>query len=199
MKFLQIPIVASLCSLLVIIPMTGCTVTQSKINTVVQDIATYAPIISADAANLANAATAFDPNDALLIQQSLTTLQNDSAALTALCNQYLAAPSSSLLTQITATVSELATTDSDALLKVLQIKNPQSLATSKLILASIATGITILSVYLSSINQTVSPAAATSLTNLKPYVQQNMLIDQLDKVKSQNLVPQNTTLQSFGF
>jgi hypothetical protein len=199
MKFIQYPIIAALCSLLVILPITGCTVSQEKINSVIREIATYAPIITDNATTLATAVQSFDPADAVLIQKSLVILLRDGPLLTTLCNQYLANPSSSVLNQITALVDELATVDSDALLAALQIKNPQSLETAKMILAGIATAVTVLSVYLSSINIQVSSEAAQSIKKLAPYVQTSSLISELNKAKSQGLVPENTTLTSFGF
>jgi len=199
MKLLQFPLVAALCGLMVITPMTGCSVSQAKINTVVQDIATYGPIISTDAQTLAALATSLDPADAALIASSVATLQKDSAFLTTLSNQYLAHPSPSLLNQIAALVSDIATTDSAALIQVAQIKNPQSIATAQAVLAAVATAVTILSAYLSSVNVTVTPAANTAIKTMKPVVLKTTLVSELNKAKSQGIIPENTTLQSLGF
>jgi hypothetical protein len=199
MKLLQLPLVTALCGLLVITPMTGCSVSQAKINTVVQDIATYGPIISTNAQTLASLATSLDPTDAALIATSVATLQKDSAFLTTLSNQYLANPSPSLLNQIAALVSEIATTDSAALIQVAQIKNPQSVQTAQEVLAGVATTVTILSAYLSSVNVTVTPAATTAIKSMKPMVQKATLVSELNKAKTQGIIPENTTLQSLGF
>jgi hypothetical protein len=199
MKFIQYPIITALCSLLITFPITGCTVSQAKINTVVQNIANYAPIITTNATALATEVQSFDPADAVLIQKSLTILLRDGPLLTTLCNQYLANPSSSVLNQIAALVNELATVDSDALLVVLQVKNPQSLETAKMILAGIATAVTILSVYLSSINVQVSPAAKQAIKQMAPYVKTTLMVSELNKAKSQGLISKNISLQAFGF
>ena len=199
MKLLQLPLVAALCGLLAVAPMTGCSVSQAKINTVVQDIATYGPIISSDAQTLAGLATSLDPADAALIATSVATLQKDSAFLTTLCNQYLANPSPNLLKQISDLVSEIATTDSAALIQVAQIKNPQSVATAQAVLAGVATAVTILSAYLASVNVTVTPAANSAIKSLKPMVQKATLVSELNKAKTQGIIPENTTLQSLGF
>lgn len=199
MKILQLPIVMSLCSLLAVLPMTGCTVSQAKINTVVQDIATYAPTIATDAQTLAVVAQSLDPADAALIQSSIATLKQDSGFLTTLCNQYLASPSPTLLAQIAGTISEIATTDSAALIQVAQIKNAQSVTTAKAVLAGVATAVTILSAYLTSINVSVTPVASQSIKQMAPYVQKSVMVSELDKAKSQGLISQNTTLQQLGF
>ena len=200
MKFLQYPLIALLCSSMVIIPTTGCApVTQSKVNSVVQNIANWAPVITNDAANLGTAIASFDPADAVQIQQYVSIMQKDGALLTTLCNQYLAAPTSSTLAQIASVVGELATTDSTALLQVLQIKNSNSLMLAKGILATIATAVTILSTYLATINVQVSPAAKQAIKNMSPVVQKVVLVSELNKAKSQGLIPQSTQIESFGF
>jgi hypothetical protein len=198
MKFFQIPIVAILSGLLMTLP-TGCTVSQAKINTVVQNIATWAPVIVNDATSLAANVASFDPDDAVIIQKYVTTIQTDGTLLTAVSNQYLANPSPILLAQISSLVSDLATTDSSALLAALQIKNANSLMIAKGVLATIATATVILSTYLTTINVAVTPAAAQSIEQMKPVVNKVTLIGELNKAKTQNLIPENTTLQQFGF
>ena len=200
MKFLQYPLIALLCATMVILPTTGCApVTQAKVNSVIQNIANWAPVISNDAGTLAASIASFDPADAAQIQQYVGVMQRDSALLTTLCNQYLAAPNANTLAQISAMVSELTTTDSTALLQVLQIKNPNSLAIAKGVLATVATAVTILSTYLATINVQVSPAAKQSIKTMAPVVQKVTLVSELNKAKSQGLVPENTTLAAFGF
>lgn len=111
----------------------------------------------------------------------------------------MATPNSATLAQISTVVSELATTDSTALLQVLQIKNPQSLALAQGILATVATAVTILSTYLATINVSVTPEAKTAIKNIAPSVQKVTLVSELNKAKSQGLVPQNATISAFGF
>jgi hypothetical protein len=185
--------------LLATLMMSGCTVTQAKINTAVTDIANWTPIISTDATALLTDIASFTPSDAVQINKFVATMQTDSAALTALCKQYLASPSSSLLTQIAALVSTLATTDSGALLAVLQIKDANSQNIARGILTTIATALTILSGYLASVHVAVTPAATQALNQMKPYLNRAALAGELQIAKNQGLVPQNMTLAQAGF
>jgi hypothetical protein len=199
MKNIQTGFIAFLCGLLISLPLTGCTVSQAKINTVIQNIATWTPVISNDVTTLATEIASFDAADAAVIQQYLTTMQTDSDLLTTLCNQYLAAPSTSILNNIATLVSDLATTDSDAFLMVIQIKNPNSLLVAKGVLASIATAVTILSTYLATINVSITPTATQSIHQMAPYVKKVTMAKELNKAKSQGLIDKNISLQSFGF
>lgn len=199
MKLFKLPFVIVLTILLIIIPVTGCNVSQSQINSVVQNIDSYTPVIVTDATAYSKIAQTLDPADAALIQESVTILQKDSNFLTTLCNQYLAAPSSNTLSQIAATVSELATTDASALIQVAQIKNPQSVTEAEAVLAGVATTVTILSVYLQSVKVPVSKAATKSIQRMDPYVKKSVLVSELDKAKAQHLVPSYVTLSSFGY
>ena len=179
--------------------MSGCQVSQAKINTVVTDIANWAPIITSDAVALGTDIASFDTADAAKIQGFLTTLQTDSTSLATLCKQYLAAPSSTLLTQIASTVSTLATTDSSALLAVLQIKNADSQNIAKGVLTTIATALTILSGYLATVNVTVSPAASQALLQMHKDIDWMTVQNELTLAKNQGLVPQYVTMQqAFG-
>ena len=126
-------------------------------------------------------------------------MQKDGALLTTLCNQYLANPSPSVLAQITATVSDAVTIDASALIAAAQIKNPTSQAIAQGFLTAVATGLTILSSYLSSIKQSVTPAAATALKTMAPYVNQSTVTKELNKAKAQNLIPGYVTIQQFGY
>jgi hypothetical protein len=174
--------------------MAGCS--QAKINTVVNDIATWTPTLSSDAVALLADVATFDPGDAAAIQQAVTVINTDAPLLTAACKQYLAAPSASLLTQITGFVTTLATADSSAILALAQVKNPQSQATARGILTTIALGITIASGLLQTINQS---AAVPATAQLRPYVNGNDLKPTLALMKSQDLVPQDFTLAQAGF
>ncbi len=199
MRIVWTSLIAVLCALL-IVPTTGCTkVTQAQINSAVTDVANWAPVISSDATALLSDIASFNPSDAAAIQSAVNTINTDSAALTTACKQYLAAPSSSILTQISGLVSELATTDSQALLSVLQIKDANSQLIAKGILTTIATAVTILSGYLSSINVAVTPVVSTALRQLRPYADRGQLQMALVQAKQQGLAPQNLTLAEAGF
>jgi uncharacterized membrane protein len=190
--------VALLVSLLVCLPMCGCTVSQAKINTVVQDIADWSPVVSSDASTLLLDVASFEPTDASAIQSYVQTIQSDSATLTTLCTQYLASPSPSILAQITSLVSDLATNDSSALLAVLQIKDARSQQIAQGVLTTVATALTILSGYLATINISVTPQATTALNQMKPVLNRAKLEEALQLAKNQKLVPQYVTLAQSG-
>jgi hypothetical protein len=192
-------ICALLVCALVCIPMTGCTVSQSKIDTVVTDIGNVSAIVSADAGTLSTEITAFNPSDAGQIEGDVAVIVKDSAALSVLCKQYVAIPSASLLTQISTLVGTLATSDSAALLSVLQIKDANSQATAKAALTALATALTIISTYLGSVHVAATPATAAALNNLKPFLDHVALQRELDLAKSQGVAPQWVTLQYLGF
>jgi hypothetical protein len=197
MRLLKTAALALLCSLLIWGPV-GCTpATQAKVNTYVQDIANWTPVVSSDASALLTDIASFEPADALQIHKLVAAMQTDSAALTELCKQYLAAPSSSLLTQIASTVSTLATGDSAALLQVLQIKDPTSQMIAQGILTTIATALTILSGYLAAAGTTVTPAASAALERMRPFVNRKTLDRELDWAKAQGLAPRFATLNGF--
>jgi hypothetical protein len=191
MKLLSTATIFVLCFLLVI-PTTGCTASQAKINTAVTDIANWSPVIAADATALLTDVASFEPADAAQIQSAVALINTDSAALTVACKQYLAAPSSSVLTQIAGLVSQLSTSDSQALIAVLQIKDSASKQIAQGILTTIATAVTILSGYLATVN--VSAPVTTS-----SYADRNALKRELAKAQAQGLVPQGYTLAQAGF
>lgn len=178
---------------------TGCSASQAKVNTVVQDIANWTPTVSADATTLLREIAAFEPADAATIQKAVTVMQADAAQLTSLCQQYLAAPGATLLAQIGAMVGEMVTADSGALLAVAGIKNPQSLETAQAILALIATGLTIASGWLQSINVQPTANVASSLELLRPYADRATLALALARAQDQDLAPRQATLATFGF
>jgi len=198
MKYLNVVIVGLLCSALLVLPV-GCSVSQAKINTVVTDISTWTPVIAADATALLTDIASFAPADAATIQNAVTVINSDSTALTALCKQYLAAPSPTLMTQIAALIGTLATTDRDAMLAVLQVKNPQSQATAKGILTTIATAVTILSGYLQSVNVQPSASTTAALEQLKLYVDRAPMERALAQLKAQHVAPQYVTLAQLGY
>lgn len=196
MKLLKTTGIALLCSLLIWVP-TGCS--QSKVDTVIQDIANWTPIVVADATALLSDLAGFEAGDAAQIQTFVMTLNTDANTLTTLCNQYLAAPTSTLLNQIAALVGTMATTDASAVLALLQIKNANSQMIAKGILTAIATALTIISGLLNGVGVGLTSAARASLEQLRPYVNRDTLSDQLAVLKSQGLVRQNSTLAQFGF
>lgn len=196
MKLLKTTGIALLCSLLIWVP-TGCS--QSKVDTVIQDIANWTPIVVADATALLSDLAGFEAGDAAQIQTFVMTLNTDANTLTTLCNQYLAAPTSTLLNQIAALVGTMATTDASAVLALLQIKNANSQMIAKGILSAIASALTIISGLLSGVGVGLTSAARASLEQLRPYVNRDTLSDQLAVLKSQGLVRQNSTLAQFGF
>jgi hypothetical protein len=188
-----------LCFTLVTVPV-GCTKpTQAQINTAVTDIANWTPVVASEATALLTTISGFDPVDATQVQSFITIMNQDSTDLAILCKQYLAAPSQSLMTQISALVSTLATTDSSALFAVLQIKNPQSQATARAALTTIATAVTILAGYLQSVNVQVSATAANAIDTLKLYANHDQMQNALDTAMAQGLVPQGTKLEQLGF
>jgi len=199
MRYLSTVVVALLSVTLVCMPMTGCTVSQAKINSVVQDVANWAPVISADATTLMTEIAVFEPQDAAQIQSYVAQIQANSAALTTLCKTYLAAPSTSVMTQISVLVSSMATNDSAALLQVLQIKDANSKQIAQGILTTIATAVTILATYLNTVHVAVTPAATTSLNQMKPYLNRRTLDNELQTAKTQGLVPVNVSLAQFGY
>src|ERR1700735_5150754 len=100
MKYLQTIFIALLSSLLICIPCTSCTVSQSKINTVVQNIASTSETVVSSAQAFQTVLATFSPADATVIQPLVTQIQNDGTLINTLSNQYLSNPSSDLLTQI---------------------------------------------------------------------------------------------------
>lgn len=198
MKYLNVVIVALLCAVLAL-PQMGCKASQSQVNTAVQDIANWTPVIASDASALLSDVGSFEPADAAAIQSFVTTMNADATALTGLCKQYLAAPSPSLLTQIAATVGTLATSDSGALLAVLQIKNANSQMIAKGVLTTIATAVTILSGYLQSVNVATSAPSIKALRQMRRDVDQAQLDAALSQAKRQGLVDRRVTLAQLGF
>ena len=176
---------------------TGCTVSQSKINTVVQDIETWAPVVASDASALLTDIASFDAADAGQIQGFVAVLNTDSAALATACRQYLAAPSATLLTEIAGLVGQLATSDAGALLAVAEIKNANSQMIARGVLTTVATAVTILSAYLQSVN--VQPTNPVALEQLKPYANRATLALALARAQDQDLAPRQATLATFGF
>lgn len=200
MKFYFHTLLVAVLSVLMITLPTGCTVTQAKINSVVQDIATWTPVVAADADTLLADVAAFDPVDAALISTYITQIQQDSNLVTTLSNQYLANPSAAVLNRIATLISDIATNDSAAFIAVAHIKNPNSQRVAQGILITISTAATLLVTYLGTINVSVTPAAAASLQTVKPIVQKATLKAELDQAKSQGLVNNNVTFeQAFGF
>lgn len=199
MRYSSSLVIAVLCAAMVCLPLTGCTVSQAKVNTAVQDIANWSPVVAADASTLLTDIASFAPADAKSIQSFVATLQADSAQLALLCKQYLAAPSPTLLGQIASIISTLASSDSSALLQVLQIKDPTSQSIARGVLTTIATALTILTGYLSSTGATVTPAATAALIEMRPYVDRAVLGRELALAKNQGVAPEWVTLQAAGF
>lgn len=193
MRILSIFVNVLLCFTLCTVPV-GCTVSQTKVNTAVSDVADWTPVIASDATALLTDIASFEPADAAQIQAFVTTLNADSMALQAACKQYLASPSPKLLAQISSFVTTLATTDSQALLAILQIKDPTSQMLARGILTTIATAVTILSGYLSIVNVKVA-----GLESLKPYADHAQLTQALARAKRQGLAPDSVTLAQAGF
>lgn len=191
-------VIAILCFTLCTVPV-GCTVSQAKINTAITDIGNWTPVVASDATALLSDIASFEPADAAQIQSFVTTMNADATALEVVCKQYLAAPSSTLLAQISALVGTLATSDSQALLAVLQVKNPNSQLLAKGILTTIATAVTILSGYLSTIDVTPASTTAAALEQLGPLVDRGALAQELAHAQRQGLAPAGLTLAQAGF
>jgi hypothetical protein len=198
MRYSATVIGATLSALLVCLPLTGCTVSQAKVNTAVEDIANWSPVVAGDATALLTDIASFAPADAQALQSFVATLNTDSAQLTVLCKQYLALPSPTLLTQIAAMIGALASSDSSALLQLLQIKDPVSQSIAKGVLTTIATAVTILSGYAAATGVGPKPLATAALIQLRPYVDDAVVGRELALAKDQGVVPQWVTLQTIG-
>jgi hypothetical protein len=192
-KLLTIPLMY----LLILIPVatvtsvatTGCSSnTQAQVNTAVQDIENWAPVVSSDAASLLTAIAQFNSADAAVLQPIVTQIQNDVAPLQALCAAYLANPSAGVLAQITAAVNAANTSVSSALLAALGIKNANSLAIAKAALAGIATALVVLTTYLAATGQPATITLPKGFALNKGVVTQAM-----NEAKGQNLLTSETT------
>lgn len=194
MKFFSTAMVFALCFLLAL-PMTGCTVSQAKINTAVTDMQTWTPVVCSDAETLMTDVASFAASDAAQIEAAVKAMSTDCPALETAEQQYLAAPSASLLAQISSFVSTLATTDSQALLAVLQIKDTTSRTVAQGVLTTIATAVTILSGFLATAG--ASQTVATS--QLRPYADRAVLHREFARAQMQGLVPAGYSLAQSGF
>lgn len=188
-------LIASLVYLLVVIPVVGCkTATgtpQSQINTAVQNVETWAPIVATDAAALISSIAQFSsPADAAKLQTLVVQIQQDVTPIQALCAAYLANPSAGILAQITAAINNANTASSSALLAALDIKDPNSQATAKAALAAIATALTILTTYFSAAGQPVSITLPAGYKLDKGIVTQA-----LNEAKEQRLLASNVTAE----
>jgi hypothetical protein len=190
--------IALLCCTLAL-PLTACSPSQAKINSVVQQIDTWTGVLAPDATALLTDIAAFDPGDAAVLQNAVTLINTDAPLLEAACKQYLAAPSASTLAQITAFVGELATADSAGLLQVAQVKNPNSQNTAKEILTTIALGLTIASGLLQTINQAPTVQVKVSLNNMKPFLDRAKVEQAFQMEKDRGLLPRGLTLREAGF
>jgi hypothetical protein len=192
------PIIAVLCALL-IVPTTGCAPSQANINKAVTDIGNVMGIVNTSLTALQADIALFPPSDQAVIGPYVSKGITDSAAVKALCATYLAAPSASVLSQISATFSTLAADGASATLAILQIKNQNSQMIARGIIAAVATALAIASVYLSSTGVAASPSTATSIQQMKAYVDRAQLANALQLAKNQGLAPQSYTLAQAGF
>lgn len=198
MKFLHTFVIAILCVLLVVTPLTGCTASQEKINTAISNIGQISLVVQSNAYLLGSLVSSFDPADSVEISAYAADLQLGSGELNKLCTSYLANPSPEILVKISDEVSKLATVDSAGLLQLLQIKNPNSQQTAKAVLIGIATSLTAISVYLSVTGVAVTPAGMSAMKQLKQVANVNTLNNELNLAKSQDLVSKSTTLSDLG-
>jgi hypothetical protein len=166
---------------------------------VVQDIAAQSENIVAGATAFQEVLATFSPTDAAKLQPAIATIITDGNLINTLANNYLTAPSATLLTQISSILDTLATTESSALLAALDIKDANSLKIAQAVLSGIAAGVVILGIYLTSINVSVSASTTKTINGLIPYTSKPVLVSELNKAKDQGLVPQYTTIQSLGF
>jgi hypothetical protein len=199
MKFyFHAPIIAVLIALL-IVPTTGCSPSQQSINTAVADIGNVMGIINTSLTALQADIALFPASDQAVIAPYVSKGITDSAAVMSLCSTYLAAPSASVLSQISATFSTLASDGASATLAILQIKNPNSQQIARGIIAAVATSLAIASVYLSATGASASPSTTTSIQQMKAYVDRAQMENALQLAKNQGLAPQNYTLAQAGF
>ena len=142
-KFLSSVLVFPLSYLLIVAPATGCSAqTQAKVNQAVQTIETWTPVVAADANTLLTDIATFAPSDAAEL--------NSAAAL---CQAYLANPTAGTLSQITALINSAATANSGALLQLVSVKDPNSQIVAKGVLTTIAATLTIIAGLLAGTGQ----------------------------------------------
>lgn len=196
LRILFMPLIA----LMIAIPIAGCSpATQSQITTAVTDIQKWAPVVTADVAALSSDIASFVPSDAAAINSFVATLQADAPQLQALCQAYLAAPSNSTLSQLSALIASLATTNSQALLNILNIKSTNSQTIAKGVLTTLATAFTIL-VTLTANWQTTSQLRLVNegnpvkLAQLRPVLDRTMLSQALSQAQAQGMVARSTTV-----
>ena len=196
--YFHAPIIALLCALM-IVPMTACSPSQASINTAVTNIGNVMGIVNTSLTALQADIALFPANDQAVIGPYVSKGITDSAAVKALCATYLAAPSATVLGQISATFSSLAADGASATLAVLQIKNPNSQMIARGIIAAIATALAIASVYLANTGVATPASTTTSMETMKPFVDRAQLASELQRAKNQGIAPQSYTLAQAGF
>ncbi len=181
-------LVLPLACLLVVLPVTGCATNQANINVAVTDIYKWAPVVSSDATALLTDVASFNPSDAALIQTLITQIQSDVAPLQSLCKAYLAHPTAGVLAQIAAVVNSANTATSSALLASLHIKDPNSQLIAKGILQTIATALTIITTYVTSVGLTAQITLPVGFE-----FDHGMALSSLSGAKSEGLLPNTAT------
>jgi hypothetical protein len=189
LRFLVYPLICLIVALPVVV-ITGCSpATQAKVNTAVQDIENWTPVIASDAQALISDLTSFNPNDAAALNSIAAQIQADVAPIQALCQAYLTNPTATVLTQITNLVTASSSLISTGLLQVLNIKDANSQMIAKGVLTTLATAITILDGILASTGQTASiELPANTQLNVA------MLQRALDQFKSEGNAPPDMTV-----
>jgi hypothetical protein len=196
--YVYAPIIALLCALM-IVPMTACSPSQASINTAVTNVGNVMGIVNTSLTALQADIALFPANDQAVIGPYVSKGITDSAAVKSLCATYLAAPSATVLGQISATFSSLAADGASATLAVLQIKNPNSQMIARGIIAAIATALAIASVYLANTGVATPASTTTSMETMKPFVDRAQLASELQRAKNQGIAPQSYTLAQAGF
>lgn len=185
---------------LFLVPITGCGgPSQAQINTAVQDAVNVATIVVTSVNALQADFSLFPASDQAAVAPYVTEILNAGNLIETTGKTYLAAPGASALSQFAAAVSSLATSSSAALLNVAQVKDANSQAMAKAILATIATAAAIVAGYLEVTGAQATPAAHAALEQMKPFMNRQQLSDGLQLAKRQGIAPSGATLEAFGF
>ena len=176
--------------LLILAPVTGCSAqTQAKVNQAVQDIETWSPVVAADANTLLTDIASFTPSDAAALTQIAAQIQTDVAPVQALCQAYLQNPTTGTLAQITALINSASNANSQGLLALASIKDPNSQKVAQGVLTVAAAALTIIAGLLAGAGQTAH------LTLPKGTVlDKATLAAGLAQAKNDGLAPQSATV-----
>ncbi len=126
---------------------TACT--GADVQKAVSLIAAYLPAVIQLAQAGASIATAFAPQDAPQIQQTMATITNGSDQLQQLCQQYTANPNNTTWQSIVSTLDSVVTAGDQQLLDALKISNPNSRQQATVVLSALDAALHVLDAYAS--------------------------------------------------